>query len=216
MYTQYSKHTTSSRFLIWVSGLLGFEEKSIAFGDDLWYTYCLVCFALLGLLGQSAGKWMCRGFPDLVRSLWDLVLVSFCLPPWIKKNWAWKPPCSLQCRAWKQKRQKLKPLVPSPTKELIKSNLLLRKIELWRLQWWNLKNLYLRVALNFDFLGMVRLAFHGVFADSRLSFSQVWTWNHRRSMGVQSGCDFLGMMECGVPWGKAHPVQCGCNFVRFL
>ena len=56
MYTQCSKHTTSSRFLIWVSGSLGFEEKSIAFGDDLWYTYCLVCFALLGLLGQSAGK----------------------------------------------------------------------------------------------------------------------------------------------------------------
>ena len=86
MYIQCSKHTTSSRFLIWVSGLLGFGEKSIAFGDDLWYTYCLVCFALLGLLGQSAGKGVCWGFPDLVRSLWDLVLVSFCLPPWIKDN----------------------------------------------------------------------------------------------------------------------------------
>ena len=35
-------------------------------------------------------------------------------------------------------------------------------------------------------------------------------------MGVQSGCDFLDMMERGVPSGKAHPVQCGCIFVCFL
>ena len=67
--------------------------------------------ALLALLGPSVGKWVCWGFPDLVRSLWDLVLVLFCLPPRIKENWAWKPPCSLQRRAWKQKRQKLKPLL---------------------------------------------------------------------------------------------------------
>ena len=56
MYIYSVQNTTCSRFLIWVSGLLGFGKKSIAFGDDLWYTYCLVCFALLGLLGQSAGK----------------------------------------------------------------------------------------------------------------------------------------------------------------
>ena len=59
MYIQCSKHTTSSRFLIWVSGLLGFGEKSIAFGDDLWYTYCLVCLANLRVsegVGGSRSK----------------------------------------------------------------------------------------------------------------------------------------------------------------
>ena len=130
-----SKSTICSRFLIGFSGLLQFGEKSIAFGDDLWfgththfaasYSYNLcsarlfvLCslavlglLALLALLGPSVGKWVCWGFPDLVRSLWDLVLVLFCLPPRIKENWAWKPPCSLQRRAWKQKRQKLKPLL---------------------------------------------------------------------------------------------------------
>ena len=106
------------------SGLLRLGEKSIAFGDELWYTYFAasynlrsarflilfwvlggVCVCVLALLGPSVGKWVCWGFPDLVRSSWDLVLVPFCLPPRIRENWASKPSCSLQCRAGKQTRQ---------------------------------------------------------------------------------------------------------------
>ena len=64
-----------------------------------------VCVCVLALLGPSVGKWVCWGFPDLVRSSWDLVLVPFCLPPRIRENWASKPSCSLQCRAGKQTRQ---------------------------------------------------------------------------------------------------------------
>ena len=101
------------------------------------------------------------------------------------ENWAWKSPCSLQCRAWKQKQQKPNQNGHSPKRNHQKGRHAIQKVrskvrsktKFWEVKKMrdqiledsivaftlaNLKNLYLRVVLNFDFWAMVQLAFHGV------------------------------------------------------
>jgi len=190
---------------------------------------CLILssgWCALALLGPSVVKWVCWGFPDLVRSSWDLVLVSFCLPP-SRENWAWKSPCSLQCRAWKQKQQKPNQNGHSPKRNHQKGRHAIQKVRSKvrsKTKFWEVKKMYDQIledtivaftlakpqeslsksSSKFWFLGYGATCVPWCFAD-RLPLLQVWTWNHRRSMG---GCDFLDMMECGVPWGKVHPM---CN-----
>ena len=183
------------------SGLLRLGEKSIAFGDELWYTYFAASYNLrsarfLILFWVLGGVCVCLLCPDLVRSSWDLVLVPFCLPPRIRENWASKPSCSLQCRAGKQTRQMPNQKGHSPkrnhqrgrpaTKKVRsktkilgtekKSDQILEDIivafALAKPQE-SLSKSSCRVALSFDFWGMVQLAFHGVLQILDFSFYKV-------------------------------------------
>ena len=139
---------------------------------------------------------VCLLCPDLVRSSWDLVLVPFCLPPRIRENWASKPSCSLQRRAGKQTRQMPNQKGHSPKRNHQRGRPATQKVRsktkisgtekksdqilediiaafaLAKPQE-SLSKSSCRVALSFDFWGMVQLAFHGVLQILDFSFYKV-------------------------------------------